>query len=65
MTRHSIYNGSKGGVCLTLAHTLPPSVLNARKGTPYNKCVMTMSCASESDCFSPVPHAAAVAHCHH
>ena len=38
MTRHSIYNGSKGGVCLTLAHTLPPSVLNARKGTPYNKC---------------------------
>ena len=42
MTRHSIYNGSKGGVCLTLAHTLPPSVLNARKGTPYNKCVLAV-----------------------
>ena len=38
MTRHSIYNGSKGGVCLTLPNPLSASVLNAKKGTPYNKC---------------------------
>jgi len=62
MTRHSIYNGSKGGVCLTLAHTLPPSVLNARKGTPYNKCDSSRAAAGDRRCSSSSPRATALAH---
>ena len=62
MSRHSIYNGSKGGVCLTLAHTLPPSVLNARKGTPYNKCDSSRAAAGDWRCSSLSSRATALAH---
>ena len=48
-TRHSIYNGSKGGVCLTLAKPLPASVLNAGKGTPYNECAHAHPCLAVSE----------------